>query len=107
MRPRADQPDNYGKSGSDLLYLNKLWVVAGEASLAFFPYHLGRALFHPVNCVTRATPLTTYRNADVPTEVGHAALARLADLSREFASDISFSIHRNLESAEAEWRRFE
>ena len=34
-------------------------------------------------------------------------MARLADLSREFMPEISFSIHHSLEAAEAEWRRFE
>jgi D-aspartate ligase len=60
-----------------------------------------------VNYVTRATPLLAHRNTNVPAEAGHAAMARLADLTREFAPEISFSIHHSLETAEAEWRRFE
>ena len=38
---------------------------------------------------------------------GHAAVARLATLSREFAPDLGFVIHDNLEAVESEWRRFE
>ncbi len=38
---------------------------------------------------------------------GHAAVARLATLSREFAPDLGFAIHDNLEAVESEWRRFE
>ncbi len=34
-------------------------------------------------------------------------MARLVNLSREFAPEISFSIHHSLESVEPEWRRFE
>jgi D-aspartate ligase len=48
-----------------------------------------------------------HRNADVPADAGRAAMARLADLSKEFAPEITFSIHHSLESVEAEWRRFE
>jgi len=48
-----------------------------------------------------------HRNADVPADAGRAAIDRLADLSREFAPEISFSIHQSLDSVEAEWRRFE
>jgi D-aspartate ligase len=48
-----------------------------------------------------------YRNGDMPAATGNAALTRLADLSRQFSADLSFSIYPSLESAEAEWRRFE
>jgi CelD/BcsL family acetyltransferase involved in cellulose biosynthesis/predicted ATP-grasp superfamily ATP-dependent carboligase len=34
-------------------------------------------------------------------------VARLATLSREFAPDLGFVIHDNLEAVESEWRRFE
>ena len=37
----------------------------------------------------------------------HAAVARLATLSREFAPDLGVVIHDNLEAVESEWRRFE
>jgi CelD/BcsL family acetyltransferase involved in cellulose biosynthesis/predicted ATP-grasp superfamily ATP-dependent carboligase len=57
--------------------------------------------------VTRATPLAAYRNADATAEPSQAAVARLAELSREFSPDINFVIHRTLESVEEEWRRFE
>jgi hypothetical protein len=62
---------------------------------------------HPVSHVTRATPLAAYRTVDAPADPGESSVARLADLSREFSSDISFVIHQSLESIEAEWRRFE
>jgi D-aspartate ligase len=61
----------------------------------------------PVNQVKRSTSLATYRNADAPAEPGQAAVARLAELSREFSPDINFVIHRTLEGIEEEWRRFE
>ncbi len=51
--------------------------------------------------------MQAYGNADAPAEAGHAAVARLADLSREFATDLSFAIHHDLAAAESEWRRFE
>ncbi len=44
---------------------------------------------------------------DAPATARHAAVARLATLSREFAPDLGFVIHDNLEAAESEWRRFE
>jgi D-aspartate ligase len=51
--------------------------------------------------------LTAYRDAGVPAEVGHAAMARLADLSREFAPGLRLALHHSLDSVEGEWRRFE
>jgi D-aspartate ligase len=57
--------------------------------------------------VTRATPLMAYQRAAVPTDVGHAAVARLADISREFATDLSLTIHTSLDTVACEWRRFE
>ena len=57
--------------------------------------------------MTRATPVQAYGTADAPAEAGHAAVARLATLSREFAPDLGVVIHDNLEAAESEWRRFE
>jgi D-aspartate ligase len=48
-----------------------------------------------------------YESADVPADVEHAAVARLADLSREFATDLNLSIHTSLDAVEREWRRFE
>ena len=43
----------------------------------------------------------------MPAEVGHAAMARLADLSREFAPGLRLALHHSLDSVEGEWRRFE
>jgi CelD/BcsL family acetyltransferase involved in cellulose biosynthesis/predicted ATP-grasp superfamily ATP-dependent carboligase len=57
--------------------------------------------------VTRATPVQAYGTADAPAEAEHAAVARLATLSREFAPDLGFAIHDNLDAVESEWRRFE
>jgi len=57
--------------------------------------------------VTRATPVQAYGTADVPTKAGHAAVARLATLSREFAPEFGVVIHDNLDAVESEWRRFE
>jgi CelD/BcsL family acetyltransferase involved in cellulose biosynthesis/predicted ATP-grasp superfamily ATP-dependent carboligase len=48
-----------------------------------------------------------YSNAGVPAGVGPAAVARLADLSREFAPDLNLSIYNSLDAVESEWRRFE
>ena len=42
-----------------------------------------------------------------PVDVGHAAVSRLTDLSREFTPDLSFSIYTRLDGVEDEWRRFE
>ena len=42
-----------------------------------------------------------------PIDLGHAALSRLTDLSREFAPELAFSIHPSFETIESEWRRFE
>jgi len=57
--------------------------------------------------VTRATPLTAVRTTSLPVDAGHPALRRLTELSREFADDLTFSIHTSLAAVEAEWRRFE
>ena len=57
--------------------------------------------------MTRATPVQAYGTADAPAAAGHAAVARLATLSREFAPDLGVVIHDNLEAVEGEWRRFE
>jgi D-aspartate ligase len=57
--------------------------------------------------VTGAIPVQAYGNADAPAAAGHAAVARLATLSREFAADLGVVIHDNLDAVESEWRRFE
>ena len=51
--------------------------------------------------------MQAYEEADVPADAGHAVVARLANLSREFAPEINFAIHDNLAAAESVWRRFE
>jgi D-aspartate ligase len=48
-----------------------------------------------------------FASADVSTAAAQAAVARLADLSREFGPDLSFSIYDDLGDVENEWRRFE
>ncbi len=62
--------------------------------------------------VTRATQATVLRignsAADVrPPDRAQATLSRLAELSREFAPDLSFSIHTDFDTVESEWRQFE
>ena len=57
--------------------------------------------------MTSATPVQAYGTADAPATAGHAAVARLATLSREFAPDLGVVIHDSLEAVESEWRRFE
>jgi D-aspartate ligase len=48
-----------------------------------------------------------FAEADVATAAAKAAVARLADLSREFGPDLSFAIFDDLADVESEWRRFE
>jgi len=51
---------------------------------------------------------TASSSVDVrPVDAARAAFSRLADLSREFAPDLSFSIHTRFDTVEDEWRRFE
>ncbi len=65
--------------------------------------------------MTRATPLTAFRNASAAVDAGHAAFPRLTDLSRDLPHDFphdlapafSFRIHTDLASVESEWRAFE
>ena len=57
--------------------------------------------------MTIATPVQAYGTADAPAKAGHAAVARLATLSREFAPDLGVVIHDDLDAVESEWRRFE
>ncbi len=58
------------------------------------------------------TPSIALRSVTAPAKNGHAetaqdALSRLTDLSREFAPDVSLSIHSRFETAAEEWRAFE
>jgi len=57
--------------------------------------------------VTTATPVQAFDNAGAATSAGHAAVARLVDLSREFGPVLSFAIYDKLGDVECEWRRFE
>ena len=58
--------------------------------------------------MTRVTPVTALRIASpASTLLARAALSRLTELSREFAPDLSFSIHTSFDTIESEWRRFE
>jgi CelD/BcsL family acetyltransferase involved in cellulose biosynthesis/predicted ATP-grasp superfamily ATP-dependent carboligase len=43
----------------------------------------------------------------VPADAGRAAVARLADISRQLAPDLSVTIYTTLDAVEDEWRRFE
>jgi CelD/BcsL family acetyltransferase involved in cellulose biosynthesis len=51
--------------------------------------------------------LTAFRDAGLPVDIGHAALPRWTDLSRDFAPDLNFVIATDLHAVEDEWRRFE
>lgn len=58
------------------------------------------------------TPLIALRTASSPAndsraETAHDALSRLTDLSREFAPDLSLSIHTRFDDVADEWRAFE
>jgi len=62
--------------------------------------------------VTRATPLTAFRDAGaradtIPFGAAHAAYPLQADASSGVAPEISFRIYTSLAAAEDEWRRFE
>ena len=57
----------------------------------------------PVTALRIASPAADIR----PVDLARAALSRLTDLSREFAPDLSFSIHTSFDTIESEWRRFE
>jgi CelD/BcsL family acetyltransferase involved in cellulose biosynthesis len=57
--------------------------------------------------VTRATAVTEFRTAGLPADAGQFAVRRLTELAREFAPDLTLSIHKSLAAAESEWRRFE
>ena len=51
--------------------------------------------------------MQAFAEADVSAAGAEAAVARLADLSREFSPDLSFAIFGDLDGVESEWRRFE
>ncbi len=58
------------------------------------------------------TPSIALRSVIAPAKDGHAepaqdALSRLNDLSREFAPDVSLSIHTRFETVADEWRAFQ
>jgi CelD/BcsL family acetyltransferase involved in cellulose biosynthesis len=57
--------------------------------------------------VRSATPLTAFRTASAPAAIARTALPRSTDLSREFAPELSFSIHNDLGAVESEWRSFQ
>jgi CelD/BcsL family acetyltransferase involved in cellulose biosynthesis len=57
--------------------------------------------------VTRAAPLTAFRDASVPVTPGHAAFPRRAELRHDTAPGLNFSIHTNFAAVETDWRRFE
>jgi D-aspartate ligase len=55
--------------------------------------------------VTGAISVQTYR--DAPAQAEPAVIERLATQPREFAPDLRFTFHDNLDAVEREWRRFE
>jgi len=57
--------------------------------------------------VTRAAPLTAFPTATAPVDADRSAIARLRNLSREFADELTLSIHKNVAAVETEWRNFE
>jgi CelD/BcsL family acetyltransferase involved in cellulose biosynthesis len=57
--------------------------------------------------VTRAAPLTAFRDASLPAPFGPAAFPRRSGLARDTAPGLNFSIHTNLAAIETDWRRFE
>lgn len=60
-----------------------------------------------MNAVTRATPLTAFRDAAATIDLAPSAAARRPDLSRELSSRLSLAIYTELSAVEDEWRRFE
>ena len=57
--------------------------------------------------VTSAISSAAFRPASAPADGGRDALSRLTDLSREFAPELSFSIHSDFGAVETEWRSFQ
>jgi CelD/BcsL family acetyltransferase involved in cellulose biosynthesis/predicted ATP-grasp superfamily ATP-dependent carboligase len=60
--------------------------------------------------MTPMTPLIALRSSpadDARADTGQDALSRLTDLSREFATDLTFSIHTQFDGIADEWRAFE
>jgi len=57
--------------------------------------------------VTRATPLTAFRNAGPALDIGANAAACRTNPASEIPAILNLSIHNGLDAVEAEWRRFE
>jgi CelD/BcsL family acetyltransferase involved in cellulose biosynthesis len=57
--------------------------------------------------VTASTPVQAFADVDVSATAAETAVARLAELSREFSPDLRFTIFDDLADVESEWRRFE
>jgi CelD/BcsL family acetyltransferase involved in cellulose biosynthesis len=57
--------------------------------------------------VTRATPLTAFRDAAVPIDLAQPAASPRPDSSRELSSRLNLAIYTDLDGLENEWRRFE
>ena len=57
--------------------------------------------------MARATPLTAFRTATSPLDIGHSALPRRAEPARETAAYFTLSLYDSLAAVESEWRRFE
>jgi D-aspartate ligase len=60
-----------------------------------------------VSAVTHATMLTAFRNETASVEIRPAAVARRSDALRETPPRLTLRIYSDLNTVEAEWRRFE
>jgi len=60
----------------------------------------------PVSVVTNA-PLTAFRTASSPVNIARTAWPRWTDLSRDFAPELSVSIHKDFAAVESEWQSFQ
>jgi D-aspartate ligase len=60
-----------------------------------------------VSAVTRATTLTAFRNETTAVDIRPAAGARHSDVLRDASARLNLRIYSDLNTVEAEWRRFE
>src|ERR1700761_3487697 len=76
------------------------------------PYRTPMSFCGSIGIVKPMSPLIALRTAspranDSGADTSHNALSRLSDLSREFAPDLTLSIHTQFDSIADEWRVFE
>ena len=60
-----------------------------------------------MSAVTRATTLTAFRNETTAVDIRPAAGARHSDVLRDASARLNLRIYSDLDTVEAEWRRFE